>query len=111
MKDYHEFNNIYMGSSDIATLIAVGMSEADGLKLEQIKFGGDRRYTAHYIDEEIEIPNHYELLGEFFYWLKIYDDDRCRVKIKAPHGGSVKIYRSGNYGCLIYGPGTELEEV
>ena len=111
MKNYHDYCNLYLGSSDIATLIGVGMSKEGPLTTNTLKFGGDSRYTAHFINEEFEIPAHYRLECEFEYWLKVYDDERCTLYIRAGKGKPIKIYQSGMYGCLIYAPGATVEEV
>lgn len=110
MKNYHDFEKVYIGISDIGTVITVGMGEK-GLKTDSISFGSDGVYTAYFVNEEIEIPTHYRLEQEFAYWLKIYDDQKCQLYIRAAKGKTIKIYRAGMFGCLIYAPGAEIKEV
>ena len=57
---------------------------------------------SYFIDEEIEIPAHFTKQAEFEDWVRIYDDDERKVTIEAKH---IEIYRSGEFGCLIYAPG------
>ena len=110
MKDYHDFEKVYIGSSDIATVITVGMSTEGPFKTDSISFGSDGVYTAYFVNEEIEIPTHYRLVNEFAYWLKIYDDRKCTLYIRAAKGKTIKIYQAGMFGCLIYAPGAEIKE-
>lgn len=95
--DYKE-NTIYcFGSSDIATLILVGMKE-EGLCSEFLNMGKDGSYKAYVIDETYEVPEHYELAYEFRNWLRVYDDDSL---VREFQGKNIKVYRSGKMGILI----------
>ena len=45
MKTYKDFEQKYIGNSDIATLIMVGYSKDNGLITEALHFGGDDAYS------------------------------------------------------------------
>ena len=90
--------SVPLGGSDIAALIAVGITD-EKLNSQVIKFGGDGNYNAWLVtDEEVEIPKHYEKVGTFNFWLKIYDDEGLVYKSTAKY---IEIYRAGSYGILI----------
>ena len=97
MKNYKEFEKISLGGSDGAAIIMASYP-----KLEYLFFGGDGKYKAYFINEEIELPAHYTKQAEFENWVRIYDDDERMVTIEAKY---IEIYRSGEFGCLIYAPG------
>lgn len=60
MKNYKDFEKIYIGMSDGANLILDG-----GIgKLEYLFFSEDGNYMAYFVDEEIEIPQHYKKVYE-----------------------------------------------
>lgn len=98
---YKDFEKIYIGSSDIATLVLVGCGD-DGVKVGQLNFGSDGSYYAYIVEcdnaEEIKIESHYTKVATFNHWLKIYDDDG---KTFDGCGKEVNIYRAGQFGCII----------
>lgn len=96
-KTYKDFDKIYLGESDVASLV---LRTWDSLEL--LKFGQDDSYDAYFVNEEIELPTHYTLVFSATSWLKIYDDFRLTKKI---YGDRIEIYRAGEMGCLIYAPG------
>lgn len=96
-KNYKDFDQKWIGESDIATLILVGGS-SEGLKVEQLHFGIDNYYDAYMVNENISIPSHYEKVAEFKYWMKIYDDNGLNETIKADN---IIVYRAGEMGCVI----------
>ncbi len=102
MKNYKEFEQIYIGGSDIASLVLVGCKttengEALGAFAELLHFGEDGEYHAYYSNEPCIIGEHYKKVTSFDSWLKIYDDtDRTFYEY-----GSFNIYRSGDFGCII----------
>lgn len=99
MKTYKDFKPINIGGSDIATLILVGCRGREGLKTEQLHFGGDGNYRAYFVTEtEVEIGCHYKKVATFNYWLRIYDDDGLTFRVSAKE---INIYRAGDYGCII----------
>ncbi len=107
MKNYKMYPKVDLGYSDIACLVCMGGREKitdsdDHLKAHVLHFGGDNNYSAYLVDEDCEIPSYYELVAEFSYWLKVYDD--CKLvytswKLEGNHFH--KIYRAGDYGCII----------
>lgn len=104
-KTYKDFNKCYIGSSDIATIIAVGF-DADGkdgnyIKTGAIRFGSDGGYSAYYVDDaNVEIGAHYDKVFECQTWLKLYDDNGLTLSVYKP-GATISIYRAGNFGCII----------
>lgn len=98
MKNYKEFEQQFIGDSDIATLILVGCRGEEGLKTEQLHFGEDGSYRAYIVDADTEIGSHYKKIAAFNYWLKIYDDDGLTYDVNADE---INIYRAGEYGCII----------
>ena len=105
-KTYKDFEKTYIGSSDIAALTLTGMGE-DGVKAEILRFGGDNSYHAYIITEDdVEIPQHYELNHEFRTWMTIFDDHEKTFKIRSKE---IKVYRAGTYGCIIHAPQQDEE--
>lgn len=103
-KQYKDFPQHCIGSSDIASLTLVGMT-ADGLTAKFLHFGEDGSYEAYIIGEkDVEIGAHYEKVAAFKLWMSIYDDS-CLVARFC--GSEINVYRSGNYGCIIQCIGDE----
>lgn len=99
MKTYKDFEQVYIGGSDIAALILVGCYKEEGLKTQTLNFGEDGSYRAYIVtDPEAEIGNHYKKVATFNYWLKIYDDDGKTYEVRARE---INIYRAGDFGCII----------
>lgn len=104
-KTYKDFEKRYIGSSDIATIIAVGF-DTDGkdgacIKTGAIHFGSDGGYSAYYVDDaSAEIGAHYEKVFECSNWLKVYDDNGLTLRVDEP-GATISIYQAGNFGCII----------
>jgi len=99
MKSYKEYDKQYIGSSDIAALILVGITKEEGVVSVVLHFGGDDAYSAYIVDEEAEIGNHYHKVAEFETWLKIYDDAGLVDTFEAPR---IAVYRSAERGCIIH---------
>lgn len=101
---YKEYMPQYIGGSDIATLIVVGMQpEYDHSMVYPVltmplPFDEDGDYSAHVIDERAELPAHYKLFASFSSWMKIYDDTGLAYEINAPE---IELYRAGKRGILI----------
>lgn len=98
MKNYKEFDKKFIGFSDYATLLLAGPRKGEGLSAQFVHFGGDGRYSAYIVSGEAEIGEHYSLVAEFDYWLKIYDDETMVCSFSADH---IKIYRAADFGCII----------
>lgn len=101
MKTYKDFHKSHIGSSDVASLIMIGIKET-GRSLEFLNFGEDGDYYAYIIyrkeNESVEIGNHYKKVVTFTNWLKIYDDCKCTFKTE---GKEINVYRAGEFGCII----------
>lgn len=97
MKNYKDFEKEHIGVSEYAALILVGCGE-DGLLLKELHFGEDGCYHAYIVDGEAEIGDHYSLIAEFEYWLKIYDDFELVRTFRAE---KIKVYRAAEMGCII----------
>lgn len=99
MKTYKEFSKVGLGGSDIAALVFVGCKENSGAVAEMIAFGQDDCYEAYMVnDKDALIGEHYTLVAEFAYWLKVYDDEELTLKLNAKH---IRVYRAGSMGCII----------
>lgn len=98
MKSYKEYDKIYIGSSDIATLTVVALRE-DGEQLAQtLDFGIDSNYFAYLVDDNAHIGDHYKLVQTCKYWMKVFDDQELTLDL---HAATIKIYRAGECGCII----------
>ena len=96
MKNYKEFERIYLGSSDVAslTLRAPNLSHV-------MNFGEDGAYFAYFVEGEAEIGEHYRLEFECSHcWLWVYDDEGRRLNIGDART-TIKVYRAGLKGCII----------
>lgn len=102
MKSYKDFEKIYIGDSDIASLVLVGCKhnekgESLGASTELLHFGEDNSYRAYYVTEPCKIGEHYRKVASFNSWLKIYDDTEKTFDVY----GDFNIYRAGMFGCII----------
>lgn len=97
MKYYKDFGKTYIGTSDIACLTYRTMTTED-IKLGVIEFGQDASYEAYIVDQDTEIPEHYDLIVEGLNWLHIIDDSEVTKKFRAE---KIKIYRASQMGCII----------
>lgn len=98
MKSYKDFKKIYIGCSDIGSLI-IGTPYA----VKKMFFGADGRYEAYECFGKVEIPEHYDLIYSGRTWLKIYDDDKKTYYRYEPNGyRKFDIYRAGDFGCIIH---------
>ena len=101
MKSYKDFEKITIGSSDIASLILVGVTE-NGVDSKILNFGQDDDYSAYIVagyEDEVKIGNHYELRATFETWMKIYDDDGL---VRTFECDKICVYRAGEMGCIIH---------
>lgn len=97
-KNYKDYEEKYIGSSDISSLIMVGCRVTEGLVMEPLHFGSDGSYSAYVVDSDAEIGQHYTLVASFDHWLKIYDDQGLTYSVR---GRIIRVYRAGNFGCII----------
>ena len=95
MKNYKDYEKVFIGDSDIAALILSG-DKGD----VELKFGQDGRYNAYLVErtesEEVQIGEHYHKVFETDKWLKIFDDGGLTKVLF----GKITIYRAGE-GCII----------
>lgn len=99
--NYKEYKKIYIGMSDVATLIFVGCGNPDPDKEMQavlVSFGGDGIYYAYLVDENAEIGEHYHQVASFEHWLTIYDDSG---KTFNQYAKKIIVYRAGSSGTII----------
>lgn len=97
-KSYKDFEKVYIGSSDIASLIA-RFCYAKTAKI--IEFGGDDDYHAYFVNQKIKMPKYYKLVASGKVWLNIFDDRERTFSVRAKF---IRIYRCGDYGIIIYAP-------
>ena len=100
-KNYKDYKKIYIGESDRAELtLRFFNNEKKAIDHQGLHFGGDNAYSAYLInDENVEIPAYYELVFESNSpWFDIIDDVNV---ITFNNIENLKIYRSGDYGCII----------
>lgn len=100
-KNYKDYKKIYIGESDRAELtLRFFNNEKKEIDHQELHFGCDNAYDAYLInDENVEIPEHYNLVFESSSpWLDIIDDVNI---ITFNNIESIKIYRAGDYGCII----------
>ena len=106
MKDYKDFEKKYIGTSDIAALVLIGISKEGGVNPQMLHFGKDGSYSAYIVegDDDVEIGEHYHKVAEFKNWLSIYDDNDLTMKLYAD---KIIIYRAREMGCIIQVIGEE----
>lgn len=97
MKSYREYQQDYIGSSDVAALTAIGF-DGNEVAAKVVSFGGDDAYMAYIVDENAAIGDHYAEVARFKSWAKIVDDSEIQKKFYADE---IVIYRAGAYGCII----------
>ena len=95
MKNYKEFERIYIGSSDVASLTLRAPNASHILT-----FGEDGAYFAYFVKGEAEIGEHYRLDFESHGWLWIYDDEKRQQQIGDART-TIRVYRAGLRGCII----------
>jgi hypothetical protein len=91
-KSYKE-NEMMFGASDIARLIVDSPSE-----LKHLEFGSDGVYKAYIVDENTEIPSHYEKKLEVESWAHVYDDRGLVAKFAA---NKIIFYRAGEFSVIV----------
>jgi hypothetical protein len=100
---YKDYPSKYIGESDIANLTLRYCK--DGIKYENIHFGGDGSYDAYIVDDEdVYIGEHYELVISIkgLFWFEIIDDKGVTYSERMSGGNSIlNIYRAGSYGIII----------
>lgn len=103
MKNYKEFERIYIGDSDVSALTCTFIDEEVGLTAQILKFGGDSSYHAYLcIGDDVEIGEHYHKVISGSHWLKIFDDREMTYTNPSREYKLFDIYRSGDYGTIIH---------
>lgn len=98
MKHYKDFEKVYIGSSDIASLTLRSVLIAG-----ELDFGGDGSYYAYEVfGDDVEIGAHYKKVFSGSTWLWIYDDNGKAYNSGYHDGMAVDVYQAGGYGCIIH---------
>ena len=98
-KSYKEFEKVYIGDSDIASLILAGGGLYTPIWTQTLSFGEDASYYTYVVNgKDVEIGAHYREVAKFKSWLKIYDDYELVKTFKA---NKIVVYRAGEMGCII----------
>ena len=99
MRSYKEFDKVYIGDSDIASLTMRSVHDVCPLD-----FTEDSTYHAYVCyGDDVEIGEHYHKVFEGETWLKIYDDNGLTYNAYRPNGYKmVAVYRAGGFGCIIH---------
>ncbi|MBO5416740.1 MAG: hypothetical protein J6A83_08945 [Clostridia bacterium] len=101
MKKYKDFEKVYIGSSDIASLTVRSVQT-----VATLNFIEDGSYHAYECFGEVEIGSHYTKVFSGKTWLTIYDDEGRTYKHHSWNQNTeyplVDIYRSGDFGCIIH---------
>ena len=82
MRNYKEFEKVYIGSSDSASLILRGTYRGEQ-KVEVVNFGEDGIYKGRILTERCTFGSHYQFLGWFEHWLKVYDDSGLTLSLNS----------------------------
>ena len=98
MKSYKEYEKVYIGSSDIATLTIVALRDNGEQLAQTLDFGIDSNYFAYLVDSNAYIGDHYKLTQRCRFWMKVFDDQELTLDLHAP---KINIYRAGDCGCII----------
>lgn len=97
-RDYHDYEKILLGCSDIAALTLTGIKDEIGLTSQILHFNIDACYKAYLVDENAEIGGHYHKVAEFEAWVKVYDDDEL---VRTLRGRKIEFFRAGDAGCIV----------
>lgn len=105
MKSYKSCPRIYLGTSDIASLVMSGFDKSVGHRVDVLSFALDSSYSGYlaidYSSSLTQIPDHYHLKASYDHWLVIYDDDG-KIFDFCSDGCHIDVYRAGDMGCLIH---------
>lgn len=98
MRDYHDYEKIFLGCSDIGALTLTGLKAGKGLTSQILHFNIDACYKAYLVDENSEIEGHYHKVAAFEKWVKVYDDDEL---VRTLRGREIEFFRAGDAGCVV----------
>lgn len=94
---WYKDNTQSIGYSDVASVVLRGIQDGKQV-VKLLNFGEDGDYKAYIVEDRDLIPEHYFLKEAFNYWMDIYDDETCTLKLK---GDVIEVYTAGMRGCLI----------
>lgn len=99
MKNYKDFEKIFLGGSDIASLTMRSVFD-----VAILRFGKDGAYNAYEcFGDDVTIGEHYRAVFDGNTWLTIYDDDGKVYDAHHPNDfAKVTVYRAGEHGCIIH---------
>lgn len=104
-KFYKDFEKVYIGTSDIASLTVRSVFDVHNLS-----FGEDGAYSAYECFGDVEIGGNYSKVFSGKSWIKIYDDSELVYNKHFDEFPFFDIYRAGNFGCIIHWHGEETEK-
>lgn len=101
MKYYKDYPLIYLGMSDMASLVLVYFDNVDyEVQSRILPMGSDGAYRARVVYNDVEIPAHYtKQFSINASWVKIFDDDSL-VWI-GRKGAIYEFYTAGERTLLI----------
>lgn len=100
-KSYKDYPLIYLGMSDMASLVLVYFDNVDyEVQSRILPMGSDGAYMGRVVYNDVEIPSHYtKQFSINASWIKIYDDDAlCWIGRK---GAIYEFYTAGDRTLLI----------
>ena len=97
MAHYKDFPKVFLGFSDIASLV---LRDVNGVT--ELKMGGDGDYYAYECYGDVDIGEHYHLAYQAKGWLMIYDDEQRTYNSTHLNYKSCDIYRAGDYGIILH---------
>ena len=101
MKSYKDYLLLYLGRSDMASLVLVYFDNVDyELQSKILPMGSDGAYRGRVIYNDVEIPSHYtKQFSINASWVKIFDDDSlCWIGRK---DAIYEFYTAGDRTLLI----------
>ena len=105
MKNYKDFEKMYIGASDGACLTISNCDKEGNSREEMLYFGEDGEYSAYITYGDVEIGDHYKLMHEFHGVITIFDDVDAIFTAKAD---TIKVYQAGEFGCIIHLEGNDI---
>ena len=107
MKNYKEFEKMYIGASDRAYLTVKNLDENKNQVAEdKLYFGEDGEYSAYITYGDVSIGDHYKMMHKYSVEIVIADDERNMFVASAD---SIEIYQAGEFGCIIHMIGEKVK--
>ena len=101
MKNYKDYLLLYLGRSDMASLVLVYFDNVDyEVQSKILPMGSDGSYRGRVVYNDVEIPTHYtKQFSINASWVKIFDDDSlCWIGRK---DAIYEFYTAGDRTLLI----------